>query len=119
MDMHFEGVIFSTHADELARRLDHEYPPSLVLDVRDEGAFAQARVRNSIRVSPSSLSDFPGGTDAGTEFFVMGVDATDNAVRETATVLKKLGARRVVEVTGGFFEWVRQGHALERGRSAA
>ena len=119
MDMHFEGVIFHTHANELARRLGYQYPSFAVLDVRSEGAFARSRVPGSIRVAPGDLSAFPASTDAATEFFIVGQDPTDGVVRQAAHALKKLGARRVVEVTGGFFEWARQGLPIERGRSAA
>ena len=40
MDMHFEGVIFQTHAEELRRRLEHPYPPFMVLDLREQEEFA-------------------------------------------------------------------------------
>ena len=36
MDPHFDGVIFATHAEELARRIKFEYPPFAVLDVRQD-----------------------------------------------------------------------------------
>ncbi len=41
MDMHFEGVIFHTHADELERRLGHAFPPFAVLDVRPRADHAR------------------------------------------------------------------------------
>ena len=119
MDMHFEGVIFHTHADELARRLRYPHPPFAVLDTRGETDFGRNRIPGSVRVAPSALDDFPTGTDAATEFFVVGRDPQDGAVRQVARALQSLGARRIVEVTGGFFEWVRQGLPTENARSAA
>ena len=63
MDMHFEGVIFHTYADELERRLAHAFPPFAVLDVRPRADHDRSRIRDSISVSPESLASLPDGTD--------------------------------------------------------
>jgi len=109
MDMHFEGVIFHTYADELARRLGHAFPPFAVLDVRPRADHDKRRIRGSISIDPEHLESLPSGTNEKTEMFVVGTDHTDPAVRAAALALKRLGARRVVEVTGGYYEWRRRG----------
>lgn len=116
MDMHFEGVIFHTHADELARRLGHDYPPCAVLDVRSDEEFNRGHISGSIRTSPA-LTSLPAGTDSATEFFILGADPLDQKVRIAAQALRGLGASRVVEVTGGFLEWARQGLPVATERS--
>lgn len=119
MDMHFEGVIFHTHADELERRLGHAFPPFAVLDVRPGADHARSRIRGSISVDPESLEQLPDGTDEATELLVIGADHADPAVRRAALALKGLGVRRVVEVTGGYYEWRRRGLPEETGQTAA
>lgn len=117
MDMHFEGILFHTYADELARRLEHAHPPFSVLDVRPQIEHERLRIPGSLSVDATELSAFPEGADQATEFFVVGARHTDDEVRQAALALKRLGARRVVEVTGGLWEWVRRGLPLE-GRAA-
>ena len=54
--------------------------------------------------------------------FVVGAGHSDPAVRKVALALKRLGARRVVEVTGGYYEWKRRGlpeETIEPGEAAA
>jgi rhodanese-related sulfurtransferase len=109
MDMHFDGMIFHTHADELGRRLGHTYPPFAVLDVRARVDHDSSRIRGSIHCEPDSLEQLPTGTDETTEFFIVGTGHADRTVRRTALTLKELGARRVVELTGGYYEWRRLG----------
>ncbi len=119
MDMHFEGIVFHTYADELARRLEHAHPPFAVLDVRSKGERERRRIAGSLRADAASLIAFPAGTDEKTEFFLVGADHKDGRVRQAALALKTLKARRVVEVTGGLLEWVRRGLPWDSGREAA
>ncbi len=119
MDMHFEGVIFHTYADELGRRLGHTFPPFAVLDVRPRADHDRSRIRGSISVNPESMASLPDGTDEGTELFIVGTGHSDPAVRRVALALKELGARRIVEVTGGYYEWQRRGLPEETSRTTA
>ena len=112
MDMHFEGIIFRTHADELGRRLGRAYPPFAVLDVRSAAAHERLRIPGSFRVD-APLETLPAGTDQTTELFVVGAHPGDARVRQAALALKGLGARRVVEVPGGLREWLGRGLPVE------
>ncbi len=118
MDMHFEGVIFHSHAEELERRLGHAFPPFAVLDVRPGAEHGRSRIRGSISVDSKRLDRLPEGTDYVTELFVVGANHVDPAVRRAALALKALGARRVVEVTGGYHEWRRRGLPEEASQPA-
>ncbi|MFQ5525496.1 MAG: rhodanese-like domain-containing protein [Thermoanaerobaculia bacterium] len=118
MDMHFEGVVFHTYADELARRVEHAYPPFAILDVRSQAEHDRLRIPGSLRVDADELTSFPEGIGESTELFVVGARHTDNEVRAAALALKELGARRVVELTGGLWEWVRRGLPLEGSQAA-
>jgi len=119
MDMHFEGVIFHTHAAELERRMAHPFPPFVVLDVRSPADHGESRIPGSVLVDPGKMESLPAGTTQATEVFVVGTSHVDPGVRRTALALKGLGVRRVVEVTGGYREWRRRGFPEEPGRSAA
>lgn len=119
MDMHFEGVIFHTHADELARRLGHAFPPFAVLDVRPPADHGKSRIVGSVSVDADRLDALPNGTNEATEMFVIGTGHTDPRVRSAALALKRLGVRRVVEVTGGYYEWHRRGLPEATGQAAA
>lgn len=115
MDPHFDGVIFKTHPGEVARRMRHPWPPFVILDVRPRDERQQGGVPGSIAVDSSQLaSSLPAGTDARTEFFVIGRDQYDEEVRRTSDRLRELGARRIVEITGGMFEWEAFGMPLEK-----
>lgn len=116
MDMHFDGVIFHTYADELARRMDHPYPPFSVLDVRSREEHAKSRIPGSLSLDSDRLEALPGDAGAATELFVVGSNHTDPRVRQAALALKRLGARRVVEVTGGYHEWRRRGLPEDAGQ---
>lgn len=115
MDMHFEGVIFHTYADELNRRLDRAFPPRAVLDVRPRTDHARSRIRGSLSIDPERLDALPASVDQATELFVVGADRADSGVRKAALALKRLGAHRVVEFQGGYHEWRGRGLPEETG----
>ncbi len=114
MDMHFDGVIFQTHAAELRRRLDHPHPPFAVLDLRDEREWAAGHIPGARRASLGELeAGLPEGTSAATEFFLVGTGPTDPAPREACLALQRHGARRRVEFPGGMHEWRATGLPVE------
>lgn len=115
MDPHFDGVIFQTHAGELERRLRIDFPAWCALDVRSASEFASGHLPGSRRASVDDLADaLPEGTDAGTEFFVIGSGPGDARVRPVSEALRQLGAHRVVELPGGVAEWTAYDFALEQ-----
>lgn len=106
MDPHFEGVIFQTHAKELARRLEHRFPAWCALDVRSPSEFSSGHLEGARNESVETLATgLPEGTDQGTEFFVVGAGPEDRRLRATSEALRQHGARRVVELSGGIAEW--------------
>ena len=114
MDMHFDGVIFQTHAAELSRRLDHSHPPFAVLDLRDEREWAAGHIPGARNTSLEALErGLPEGTTAATEFFLVGSGPTDPAPRAASLALRSLGARRRVELPGGMHEWHARGLPTE------
>ncbi len=120
MDPHFDGVIFQTHEAELARRLRHAHPPFVVLDVRPRSEWAAARIPGSLHVSAAALaSGLPPGSSRDAEFFIVGRQPDDPAVREVSLALQGLGARRRVELTGGMHEWRHLGLPIESGEERA
>lgn len=120
MDPHFHGVIFKTHSEELARRMGYPFPPFAILDVRSPDAYRAGHIPGARSVSPEALAQgFPEGTSERTEFFVVGEDLDDSRTREASLALKKLGARRIVELTGGMLEWRLAGLPVEVEGNAA
>ncbi len=120
MDPHFDGVIFQTHAAELARRLRHPHPPFVVLDVRPRTEWAAGRIPGALPVAPAALAaGLPQGSSPDAEFFVVGGQPDDPAVREASLALQKLGVRRRVELTGGMHEWRHAGLPIESGEERA
>jgi len=115
MDPHFDGVIFQTHASELERRIRKEFPAWCALDVRSAADYAAGHLPGSRSASLDDLAAaLPEGTDAATEFFVIGTDARDERVRPMSDALRRNGARRVVEVGGGMSEWTALDFAVEQ-----
>lgn len=115
MDMHFDGVIFQSHAAELRRRLNHPHPPFAVLDLRDEEAWAAGHIPGAVNASVNGLErGLPPGTSEATEFFLVGAGPTDPAPRAASLALQRLGARRRVELPGGMHEWRAAGMPVER-----
>ena len=109
MDPHFDGVIFQTHAAELYRRMQREFPPLVILDTRDTGHYEARHIEGALSVPGGSFGGFlPEGSD-GAEFVVMGAGPADLTVRAASLELKAAGARRIVEMTGGMIEWNRAG----------
>lgn len=115
MDMHFDGVIYQTHADELERRVRHSHPPYLILDARDEADYQAGHIEGAVRASAGELAaGLPAGTTSTTEFFVVGADPRDPRVRELTLALRARGAARCVELSGGMLEWRQSGYPVER-----
>lgn len=114
MDMHFDGVVFQTHARELHRRLGHQHPPFAVLDLRGGDEWAEGRIPGALRVSLDALErGLPEGTTEATEFFLVGSGPADPAPRAASLALQRHGARRRVELPGGMHEWRAVGLPLE------
>lgn len=114
MDPHFDGVIFQTDANELHRRIGREFPPFLVLDVRDSDNFSSAHIPGALSISPSEIDGgLPGGTDLATEFFVVGSGPGDEGVRAASLALMANQARRIVEFRGGMNEWSSYGYPVD------
>ena len=118
MDPHFHGVIFRTHAGELIRRIERPLPPYRVVDTRWRGAYDEGHVPGAVSILPEDLKTLPEGTTAHTEFFVIGEEAEDPGMRKASLALRRLGAHRVVEVTGGMVEWRLARGPIEAGATA-
>ena len=114
MDPHFDGVIFQTHPAELSRRIRSPRPPFLVVDVRSAEDRSRGTIPGAVAHRSTDLETLPPGVDVRTEFFVVGRNLEDPEVRRTTLRLRELGARRVVELTGGMFEWEQFGFPVER-----
>jgi rhodanese-related sulfurtransferase len=119
MDPHFDGVIFQTHPAELARRMRSPRPPFLIVDVRPAADQARGTILGAAAHRSTDLQALPAGTDARTEFIVVGENLDDPEIRRTALRLRELGAGRVVELTGGMFEWEQFGFPVARPGASA
>jgi rhodanese-related sulfurtransferase len=116
MDPHFEGVIFQTHAAELRRRLTRSTPPYVVVDVRPQADYRRAHIPVAAWAGHLDFARaVPQIGKPGTEVFVVGGGPEDPMTREASLALRRLGARRVVELTGGMVEWQLAGGAIESG----
>lgn len=114
MDMHFDGVIFQTHAAELCRRLEHPFPPFAILDLRGEEEWADGHIPGALHASVGTLEQgLPEGTTEATEFFLVGSGPSDRAPRAASLALKRLGVHRRVELSGGMHEWRAGGLPVE------
>jgi rhodanese-related sulfurtransferase len=119
MDPHFDGVIFKTHAGELIRRIRRPFPPFRIVDVRWRGEYEEGHIPGAFPAGPDGVTALPPGTTERTELFVVGSSPEDPAMRRMSLALKGLGARRVVELTGGMTEWRLAGGPLESSRPQA
>ena len=115
MDPHFDGVIFKTHAGELIRRIRRPFPPFCVVDARWRGEYEEGHIPGAFPAGPDGLAALPPGTTEHTELFVVGGGPEDPVMRRVSLALRRLGAKRVVEVTGGMVEWKLAGGPLETG----
>jgi 3-mercaptopyruvate sulfurtransferase SseA len=118
MDPHFDGVIFKTHAGELIRRLRRPYPPFCVVDARWRGEHDEGHIPGAFPAGPDGPAALPPGAAEHTEYFVVGSGPEDPAMRRVSLALRRLGAHRVVELTGGMVEWRLAGGPLEAGAPA-
>ncbi len=119
MDPHYEGVIYQTHAAELVKRLAHDFPAYMALDVRDASAWAEGHIPSAHNTTPGQLATgLPEGTSETTEFFVIGAGPTDTTVREASLALRGHGALRVVEFSGGMSEWSAYGYPTDNEAAA-
>jgi rhodanese-related sulfurtransferase len=112
MDPHFDGVIFKTHAAEVRRRLGRNFPPYCVLDVRPRADWERGHIPGAVS-APGHGTALPAGTDAKTEFIVVGGAPEDPDMRAASLSLRQHGAHRVVELTGGMTEWQLAGYPVE------
>lgn len=115
MDPHFQGVIFKTHAGELIRRIKRPVPPCCIIDIRWRGAYDEGHIPGAVSILPENLKTLPEGATEHTELFVVGEGAEDPGMRAASLTLRRLGAHRVVELTGGMVEWRRAGGPVEAG----
>jgi rhodanese-related sulfurtransferase len=118
MDPQFDGVIFQTHSAELHRRLHYPFPPFKILDVRTEDEFRRGHVPGAILATGRDLAALLPKEGGRIELFVVGKGPGDPRVREVSLALLHLGAHRIVELTGGMYEWERSGHETEYERGA-
>lgn len=115
MDPHFDGVIFQTHPAELRRRLPYPFPPFRVLDVRPREEYVAGHVPGAEAVTAGEIASSPGFVAPGQriEIIVVGRGPGDPAVRAASLELMRQGAHRVVELTGGMYEWRLAGYPTE------
>jgi rhodanese-related sulfurtransferase len=119
MDPHFDGVLFKTYAAELARRLRFPAPPFRVLDVRPREDYERGHIAGALHVTPAQLAaGLPEWAQGRVELFVVGSGPDDGAVREASLALLRHGAHRIVEFTGGMFEWKRAGRPVSSNPAA-
>jgi rhodanese-related sulfurtransferase len=119
MDPHFDGVIFKTHAAELRRRLGRSFPPFCLLDARPRAAYELGHIPGAVPVNAADLdAGLPAGVAGRMEYIVAGATPEDPAMRAASLALRRHGAHRVVELTGGITEWTAAGFPLESGAAA-
>jgi rhodanese-related sulfurtransferase len=119
MDPQFDGVIFQTYPAELKRRLRYPFPPFKILDARSRDEFRSGHIPGAIPVAGQDLARVFPKESGRIELFVIGKGPGDPRVREVSLALLELGAHRIVELTGGMFEWERSGQATEYEAGAA
>jgi rhodanese-related sulfurtransferase len=85
-----------------------------VIDVRSAEERSRGTIPGAATHRSTDLETLPPGTDAKTEFFVVGKNLDDPEIRRTTLRLRELGALRVVELTGGMYEWEQFGFPVAR-----
>jgi len=113
MDPHFDGVIFKTHAAEVRRRIGRSFPPYCVVDVRPREDWERGHIPGAVSEKDRGPA-LPAGTTERTELIVVGAQPEDPAMRVASLDLRRLGAHRVVEMTGGMTEWALAGYPTEK-----
>jgi rhodanese-related sulfurtransferase len=88
------------------------------VDARWRGEFEEGHIPGAFPAGPDGPAALPPGTTDHTEFFVVGSGPEEPAMRRVSLTLRRLGARRVVEVTGGMVEWKLAGGPMETGSAA-
>ena len=73
--------------------------------MRDAASYQAGHLPGAIHAPAPGPAALPNG--AGTEYVVVGKEPGDPAVRAASLKLQRLGARRIVELTGGMAEWRR------------
>lgn len=117
MDPHFDGMVFRTHPQELARRIQRTHPPLAVLDLRPAAAHAAGHVPGAVGVTADLAPDaVPVGVN---EVVLVGHRGDDPEVRRALDGLQRAGVRRRVELAGGMAEWLRLGLPVERSGPSA
>lgn len=120
MDPHFDGVIFKTHAAEVRRRVTRPFPPFCVVDIRPRDDYERGHIPGAVPATAANLeAGLPAGTTGRTEFIVVGSIPEDPAMRAASLILRRHGAHRVVELTGGMTEWEGGRHPVEGTQRAA
>jgi len=120
MDMHFEGVIFQTHALELSRRVGHSWPPFVLLDTRSADEFNGGHIEGAIHAPVQVLRNngLPEGADPASEFIIVGREPEDPDVRSVSLLIKAAGARRIVELAGGMVAWAEGRYPVTKSNAA-
>jgi rhodanese-related sulfurtransferase len=114
MDPHFDGVIFKTHAAEVHRRIGRAFPPFCLIDVRPREDWETGHIAGAVPATAADLdSGLPSGATERTELIVIGGAPEDPAMRNASLALRRHGAHRIVELTGGMTEWKRSGYPVE------
>lgn len=101
--------------DDLRAALARADAPT-VIDVRDPDEWAAAALPDSVNApyhALRGLDGLPAGVDASAELAVICAGGTRSALG--ASLLRRLGARNVVQVAGGLADWERRGWPLPPG----
>lgn len=111
-DAGFEIATTPSHnADATARLLDAERPPTLI-DVRRPSEHAGGMIPGALGIEAGTFGDgVPQGL-TGTPVLIY--CASGNRANIAASLLERAGAKDVAVFPGGFPEWRRAGHPIER-----
>ena len=85
-----------------------------ILDVREEKEWRRSRIRGSVHTPYHDIHEIPDGIEAGVPVAAICMSGQRSAV--AASLLQRLGARRVLHVVpGGVGTWERLGFPIENG----